>query len=371
MALIVKCRACAKRIPEKAAACPVCGGSDLRFVVDYWPRGRSGGRRQMTLPDSVRTASDARETERVFMSASRGVRKIRQEVPEKTTVEDLFPDYLVWYHLHRSAATWRDVSRAWEKDIKKLLGGYRVTEIGAEHFSLYQRLRQGRVKGRTINKELDYFSGFLRWCRREKKIPLERIEYEKLPSTRPLPMVLSFEEVARIMAAAESEPMYHALLLCLYSLGLRSAEARELRWVNVDFGNGTVKVIQKGGTWKVLPAEGPLVGALEKLQELQKTRNKGKLGEYVFSARKSGAPLQNVRKAVLRICERAEVTKKVTPHLFRHSIATHMMCAGVNLRTIQKYMGHSEISTTEFYTHVALGNLRAAQKTVGRYEKSE
>jgi site-specific recombinase XerD len=345
----------------------------MRFIIDYWPRGRHGGRRQITLPAEIRTRETASKMERDFHQARRP--GIIEKTSRSSTIADLFPDYLSWYRLHRATTTWRDVSRAWEHDLKRIFGDTVVTTISDAHFSLYQKLRSATVSNRTVNKELNYLSGFLRWCRREKKLDMEKIEYEALPYKRPLPIVLSPDEVVRILAAAEQEPVYHVLIMCLYTLGLRISEAKGITVDDFDFGNRSVRVKQKGGSWKILPINDQVIEAVGKLiKQIKKRPKDAKKPEgpcYVFSVRKSGKPFNNIRKALARICKRAEVTKKVTPHLFRHSIATHLMGADVNLRTIQQYLGHTQIATTEFYTHVALGHLRSAQNKIGLYGKNE
>lgn len=378
MALIIKCRKCSKRIPETATTCPACGSSERRYIVDYWPRGRNGGRKQLTLPAEVKSVAEAKELERSFLVIQQARRAAITGASPKSTVTELFPDYLKWYSLHRAASTYKDVSRSWELNLKPIFGSYLVVSIATEHFSLYQQVRAKKVTNRTVNKELDYFKGFLHWCRRERHMDLKRIEHEELPCRRPLPIVLSPDEVARILTAAQAEPLYHALISCLYTLGLRISEARGLKWRDFDFENQSIRVQQKGGAWKILPINDQVSEALKKLESIQtlaakkipKEKRKEMSDAYVFSVRK-GEPIQNIRNALARICERAGVTKKVNPHLFRHSIATHLMGADVNMRTIQQYLGHTQVATTEFYTHVALGHLRNAQKTVELYKKAE
>jgi site-specific recombinase XerD len=80
----------------------------------------------------------------------------------------------------------------------------------------------------------------------------------------------------------------------------------------------------------------------------------------------TGEAVKNLRPAIQRACQKAGITKRVTPHLFRHSFATHLVDANVNLRTIQKLLGHSRITTTEIYTHVSLENMRKAQGVIGK-----
>lgn len=365
MALIVKCHRCKKRGLSEETVCSACG-SELRFVVDYWPRGRQGPRRTITLPRATRTYADAVVQEKAFIAVHR-TPAAKIEADSSSTVDDLFPSYLTWYKLHRSETSWQDLKNAWHHDISRLMGEYVVLGITSEHFSLYQALRSdGKVSNRTINKELDYFRGFLRWCRKEKKMEVLPIDFEALPYSSPPPIVMSPGEIARILEAAESEPFYHALILCLYSLGIRISSARRLTPEDFDFENKSVRIRQKGGKWFVLPLSDQVIEAVKKVIELRKT----KPGKAVFSICKSEEPIKNMRKALARICERAKVTKKANPHLFRHSIATHMLASDVNLRTIQQYLGHSQVETTaKIYTHVVLENLRNAQASVGSLQK--
>ena len=300
MALIVKCRKCAKRIPPPDVVCPLCGRDDVRFVIDYWPRGRNGSRRQMTLPAEVKTRDDALDLERAFRAARSGPRPV-ENTSQAATVADLFPDYLGWYRQHRAETSWSDVNGAWRRDLDRVLGQYLASTINNQHYTLYQQLRGKTVSNRTVNKELNYFSGFLRWCRREKKLDIPRVDYDELPCSRPLPIVLSPDEAHRIIAAASQEPVYYALLLCLYTLGLRISTARELKAEDFDFANSSVRIRQKGGTWKLLPINDQVVEAVKAVIKLRKP----KPGKALFSVRKSEEPIQNIRRQAQKSIGRA------------------------------------------------------------------
>jgi len=159
---------------------------------------------------------------------------------------------------------------------------------------------------------------------------------------------LSPDEVVRIVKAAEAEPFYKAFFLCLYALGFRFSEVRFLKMENFDFENSVVKVRQKGGSEKMEPISGQVIEAVRDLAELWPMAP----GEYLFKLRKTGKPIGDIRSAIKRICHLAGIIKHVTPHTFRHSIATHLMGAGVNASIVQRFLGHAQITTTQFYSHV-------------------
>lgn len=354
-----------------------------KFVIDYYPHGRRGKRERMTLPETVQSEDQAGAIEDALKKAARNPDDI--SLPSPTSIAELIPQYLAWYRIHRSPGTIKDITSAM-KHFKRIVGEVRLSDLNSNHINLYKQIRQAEparptkpknkkikevspgsppadiktVSNRTINKELSYFSGMLRWCRDELKIQHREFKIYGLPYKRPIPIVLTLDECMRIFAAAE--PFFRSFFYCLFILGLRFQEARFIRGTDIDLENRSIKVRQKGGSDKVLPL-GDLI-----LKELKSIMPKDP-GQYVFLSRvlnRKGerAPIVNVKKALLRASRKAEIVKKVNPHLFRHSIATHLLGQGVDLRIIQKYLGHSSISTTEFYTHVNLEHLRKAGRVI-------
>jgi integrase/recombinase XerD len=323
-----------------------------RWIVDYRPDGRYGKRIRMPLPEAIVTEEEAKAIERELKAAAQGER-VAQIGSPNLTLEDLFYEYLDWYEMHRAKTTYRDLRYIYEASLKRLLGDVKVVELNSHHILVYERIRKGeKVSNRTIMKEVTYLSGFIKWCRQEKNLDISKFKIEKLPYIRPIPIVLSpFEAMAIINAA---EPLYRTFFLCLYTLGLRFSEARNIRAADLDFGNGSVRICQKGGSYKILPLNDLVIEAIKSLGPV-------KPEQYIFGRGKDKKePLHDVRKALERARKRVGVEKKVTPHLFRHSIATHFLGENINLRTIQQYLGYAQIGTTEFYTHVALGHLKKA-----------
>lgn len=360
MALIIKCSACQRRVPRDANKCPQCCGVAFSFFVDYWPEGRNGPRKIKKLDASITDKNAAIIFEQELMAALKESRH-PENVLVKTdaaTCDDLFPAYLEWVRLHLKKSTYEDRGYAMGT-ISKIIGNIPARGLNKHYFSLYQQTRKAQgVSNRTVNKELDYVRGFLRWCREEKDMRIPQIQFKKLKHARPIPMVLSPDEVVRIIDAAD--PFHRAYFLCLYTLGLRLSEAQHLKWGDIDFDNLTVQTIQKGGTYKILPLNNWLKKALVKLKP-------GKAGDFIFLNPATGRPMRDVRAALHTAAKKAGVIKRVYPHLFRHSVATHMMGENVNLRKIQTYLGHSVVSTTEWYTHVVTDHLKDA--TSGMFKR--
>jgi integrase/recombinase XerD len=336
----------------------------IRFVIDYWPDGRYGKRKRLTLPASVQSEKEAKVFEEALKTAARDPEMITTFTATET-VNDVFPSYLEWYEMHRQSTTYEDLLEIYKNHLKGIFGKLRLDEINIVHISLYKKTRKaeviikhlGQKKGstlvsnRTINKELSYFSGFLKWCRVERNMPLKKITFDRLPYKRPIPMVLSFDEVIKMIEA--SDPFYRALFFTLYGAGLRSAEGRNLKLEDVDFENRTIRVRQKGGSQKIVPVPQLLLDLISAIKPAHQE-------DYVFVNRRTRRPVNDIRRPIERARVKAGIIKKVTPHLFRHSIATHLLGKSVNLRTIQKFLGHAQVLTTEFYTHVDMGHMRTA-----------
>jgi integrase/recombinase XerD len=346
-----------------------------RHVIDYYTDGRKGKRHQYTCPAGT-TRYEAEAIER-DLKEERDPDLQQVILPDDTIVKNVFPKYLDWYQLHRSPKTLLDITSVYKMHIKTHLGLYRVEDIGKGHFNAYQRIRkteviikhgrkpvdaQGKkrpelnlINNRTINKELAYFSGFLKWCREEAGLNVKVFTYKKLPYKRPIPIILTLEEIARIVSVAP--PKYKALYLVLYGPGLRITEALMMKPEDVDYNSWQARVKQKGGTYKLVPLSDLAVECLKAIEPEDKS-------DYYFKNRRTGTAITDIRRPLERDAKEAGITKKVTPHLFRHSIATHLIGAGTNLRVIQKLLGHSQIGTTEWYTQVDIDNVKAAADNI-------
>lgn len=387
MAIIIKCAGCKVRRQSNTGPCPKCGETKTRFIIDYWPNGRHGTRCQRYLDDAITSLAVAREIDRETKLAIKDRRRPDPgSNPSQYYIlfDELIDEYMDDYKLqHRSRInTIRQDKSFNEREqslrivAKNIDSKTTIAMFDRHTATAYARKRAGQitrrntpVTNRTINKELTYVASYLKWCRRDKNFDTPPFHFDRLKHNRPRPIVLSPDEVVRLVNAAE--PFYRAFFLCLYTLGFRLSEAQYLKWSDIDDENKTVKTVQKGGTEKLEPLNAWLNAALKDLKKEQAkkpVKSKKKIKRvahtntegYVFFRPETGRPVMDVRRALERAAKKAGIIKRVTPHLLRHSIATHMLSRGENLRTIQHMLGHAQLSTVTFYTHVVTDNIREA-----------
>ncbi len=362
MALTTVCKTCRKRTAGALDQCPRCDGVDLRFIADYWPHGRNGRRIYQPLPESVTTATSAREIEALLAKTRKKKAAAAPVRPKGTLVTDLFPIYLDDYsEIYHTPATHTDINSCYHAHYEPILGKFKAEDT--DNMELYIKMRKAeKVSNRTINKELDYFSGFRKWIKKKYAIAAPAERTERLPHKRPLPQILGIDEVVKILD--KTEPFYRAFFLALFISGLRMNEARQLRWQDVDFKNRILRSKQKGGSYKILPISDLLITSLKAIKKDEYPADR-----FIFYNEKSEKPIGQVRKALARACKAAGIERHVYPHLFRHSVATFLMGENFSMRKLQNYMGHSKIGTTEFYTHVNVDDLRAGEQAVTKAMK--
>lgn len=217
----------------------------------------------------------------------------------------------------------------------------------------------------TIYLEIAALRAFYRFCETEKYLPVNVAENLSLPRRwQRLPKALTNEEIERLLQPIppETPPSLcdQAILELAYAAGLRLAELRNLRLEQLHLEAGFVIVVGKGNKERVVPVGRPAIAALQRYLEAGRpTLVSPRSPANVFLTRR-GTPFAAVT-LWLRIKRRARlagIDRNVTPHMLRHSFATHLLEHGADLRVIQELLGHASISTTEVYTHVTGSRLR-------------
>jgi site-specific recombinase XerD len=171
----------------------------------------------------------------------------------------------------------------------------------------------------------------------------------------PLPEVLSPDEVQALLKALK-HPLYRTIAMVLYGAGLRISEALPLEVTDIDRARGVIHVRHGKGD---RPREAKLSLVLYTEMRAYWAEERPAL-PYLFATRRTGRPprAESVRRALEVAAEQAGITKPITPHVLRHSFATHLLEAGTDLRVVQVMLGHSSIQTTARYTRVSTKLMR-------------
>jgi len=190
-----------------------------------------------------------------------------------------------------------------------------------------------------------------------KKDPTTLIDTPKIGSK--LPQVLSITEIDELIAAIDLSTKEgernRAIIEALYSCGLRVSELINLRLSNILKDEGFIRVIGKGSKERLVPFGKTVERYINYYQEHRRNHQKIKQGnEDILFLNNRGAQLTRVMifTIVKELAKKAELTKNISPHTFRHSFATHLVDGGADLRAVQEMLGHESITTTEIYTHL-------------------
>jgi integrase/recombinase XerD len=182
---------------------------------------------------------------------------------------------------------------------------------------------------------------------------------------KPLPNVLVLEEVDKLLAAPDTATIKglrdRALLEVLYATGLRVSELIGLRLDGIDVGVGFVRCIGKGSKERIVPLGESAAAAVAEYMRVRRVKEPT---NYLFlNSRGQKLSRMGFWKILRGYGLQAGIKKRLTPHVLRHSFATHLLERGADLRAVQTMLGHSNISTTEIYTHVMRERLKEIYKS--------
>lgn len=223
---------------------------------------------------------------------------------------------------------------------------------------LYDLGREKSSQARALSSIKSFYNYLLLEGKMEAS-PAELIEAPK--SSRPLPDTLTVEEIDRLIASIDDSTTKglrdRAILEVLYSCGLRVSELCDLRVGDLFFGEGHIRVVGKGDKQRLVPISGV---ARERINLYFDRRKELRRKEDTLFLNNRGGKLTRVMifTIIKQACLRAGITKKISPHTFRHSFATHLLEGGASIRQVQELLGHESILTTEIYTHLDTQHLR-------------
>jgi len=212
----------------------------------------------------------------------------------------------------------------------------------------------------TIGRKVASLKSFFKFLSARKIIksnPVALLSSPKKPDR--LPDFLTVEEVEKILNIPSEKNWQSlrdkAILELLYSTGIRVGELTSLKIGDIDFFQELIKVKGKGKKERIVPVGSYALKAL--IEYIEKRPNKKEKNVFL---NKYGKPLteRSVERIIDKYSKKAGIGKKITPHTFRHTFATHMLDRGADLRTVQELLGHERITTTQIYTHLTVERLK-------------
>jgi len=225
------------------------------------------------------------------------------------------------------------------------------------------------LSANSIARHLAAIRMFHRFLARErilKSDPTTLIDSPKL--WKKIPETLSLNEVDSLIAQPNLRDKQgirdKAILEILYATGMRVSEAVNLKTDNVNLDIGFLRCIGKGNKERVIPLGKKAISSLKKYLEVSRPRIlKNKASEFLFVNR-FGKKIsrQSLWKIIKKYAKQARIKKPIKPHTLRHSFATHLLERGADLRSVQEMLGHSNISTTQIYTHINKDRLKTIHK---------
>jgi integrase/recombinase XerD len=218
---------------------------------------------------------------------------------------------------------------------------------------------------RTTARRLSTLRRLYQYLVREGRMSQDPTALVEAPRIgRPLPKSLTEKEVELLLHAPDPATPAglrdRAMLELLYATGLRVSELVGLRFDQLNLRQGVVRVVGKGNKERLVPLGEEAIGWMDRyLREARADLQKGRTDAVLFPGGRGGSlTRQAFWHSLRRYARRAGIPKVVSPHVLRHAFATHLLNHGADLRVVQMLLGHSDVSTTQIYTHVARERLK-------------
>ncbi len=234
--------------------------------------------------------------------------------------------------------------------------------------SYITKLQNLGYKKSSISRKINTLRAFFKFLVKKKILQTNPILYlSSIKKEKSLPSFLTKEEIEKLFSLIQPVDFIsardRAILELLYSSGLRISELAQLTEDDIDLYEGLVTVQGKGGKERTVPVGSV---AVNYIREYLKYKYELGIRKKELFLNKFGNKLsvRGIRKIVTKWVNKAAIHKKVSPHTFRHTFATHLLDAGCDLRSIQEMLGHQSLSTTNIYTHLTLERLKSVYEKV-------
>lgn len=279
-------------------------------------------------------------------------------------------DFIHYIHIERGLAD--NTLEAYRRDLMKYIDYLAEVELiqqweNVEHSTITRFLYHLNDKGAaatSISRTLSSLRKFHQFLLMERIVTSDPTVYIESPAqTRTLPKVLSANEVDQLLNIEEDEPLSirnKAMIETLYATGLRVSELINLNMSDLHLMMGFIRCFGKGSKERIVPLGDLAKQSIELYLDAARPFLAKEKPVDVLFVNHHGNPLsrQGFWKILKTVAKEKGIKKNMTPHMLRHSFATHLLENGADLRAVQEMLGHADISTTQIYTHVSRKRLR-------------
>jgi integrase/recombinase XerD len=239
------------------------------------------------------------------------------------------------------------------------------SRVKRDHIMQFLMAEKNRgLETATISRRLVAVKLFHRFLVKERHIKEDITSVLESPRMwKRLPKFLTQPEMEAMLKTVQTSPQMRlrdrALLELLYATGMRVSELAGMRLQDLNFEGGFVRCRGKGNKERLVPLGRQAAAACKNYLEKERPKQKGKTDHLFLGKSKHGLSRVFIWQLIKKTAKMAGITKDITPHTFRHSFATHLLERGADLRVVQELLGHSDIATTQIYTHVSRDRLKS------------
>lgn len=251
--------------------------------------------------------------------------------------------------------------------LAEVFGELEPSQIGVLHIRAFLKMLSEQPDcNRTLGRKIAALGSWFKFLKREGCVPDNPMRKIRRPKfEKKLPKVFSEEEMSLLLRIPDITSIFGirnlAIMEMLYSCGLRLMELANLRLDDIDHHRKIIRVIGKGSKERRIPLGSKALEALQEYLKIRPQLRREHSSSRVFLTRNGkDFDTKQLNIILMRYIDLIAREKGYSPHTIRHSFATHLLSHGASLRAIQELLGHTELSTTEIYTHVSLEDIKDA-----------
>ena len=268
-------------------------------------------------------------------------------------------EYLEYLELEKGLS--QNTLEAYRRDLSEFSQGVEdITKVDRMSINMFiRKLRENKLAPSSIIRKMASLRGFFKWASSAgiiDKNPASTLEQPKVPQR--LPKVVSIKEIEE-MLHNNLTPLEHVIMELLYSCGLRVSELVNLKTSDIDLSSKYVRCFGKGSKERIIPiGEIAKKAVIEYMTERDFLVKKYNLNTKLLLIQNSGRLITRQDVYTFIHAQGKLIHKNISPHTLRHSFATHLLENGADLRVVQELLGHSDVSTTQLYTHISKKRLK-------------